>query len=254
MPVSQLSQTARKPKTETQTLSFIDFLQTNLRDSPPRQKGERTRERIKIATAKILETKGYHAMRVVDITEAAEVAEGSFYVYFKDKKEASLTTMSSFIAEFVNVVAPTEAVHTPFDSIRAANRRWFALCRANSGLMRCVMQLGDQEPEFAKLVQDATYEWYLAVSENVRRERRVRDADIALFAVYFMGSMMEELVRKTITFPDKKFIRLLKKISANDNAVADAASLIWMRVFDAGTKIPKDLSPAAAKLAKLMRN
>ena len=192
-------------------------------------------------------------MRVVDITGAASVAEGSFYVYFKDKKEASLIAMSSFISDFVNEVAPTTAVHTPFDSIRVANRRWFALCRANPGLMRCILHLGDEEPDFAKLVQNSTHEWYRTISENVQRERRFPDSDIALLAIYFMGSMMDELIRKTIVFPDKKFQRLLKRIRANDDAVADAASLIWMRVFDAEAKLPKDLPPAAAALAKLMR-
>lgn len=248
-----LSQVLKKKATEFPTLSFIGYLESNLSETPPRLKGERTRERLKIATAKMLEALGYHAMRVVDITGAAGVAEGSFYIYFKDKKEASLITMSSFIADFVNEVAPTTAVHTPFDSIRAANRRWFALCRANPGLMRVILQLGDEEPDFAKLVQNSTHNWYKVISENVQRERRFRDADIALLAIYFMGSMMDELIRKTIVFPDEKFQRLLKRIRANDDAVADAASLIWMRIFDPEAKLPKDLPPPAAKLAKLMK-
>ena len=50
----------------TMTLSFIEYLENNLRENPPKQRGVRTRERLKIAASKALEEKGYHALRVAD--------------------------------------------------------------------------------------------------------------------------------------------------------------------------------------------
>ena len=242
----------QKPEVRTPSLSFVDYLEANLREAPPRQKGARTRERLKIATAKMLDAKGYHAMRVVDITESAGVAEGSFYVYFTDKKDATLTALSAFIIEFVDLVAPPEAVHTSFESIRAANRRWFALCRANAGLFRCIYQLGDEDADFASLVQRVTRQWYLRVTHNVRLDRRGADGTAILLAIYFMGSMMDEIKRKLIIFPDQEFHKLLRSLDADDDAIADAASLIWMRIFDSNIKLPDDLPPAAAQLARLI--
>ena len=82
-------------------LSFIAFLEHRLRTTPPKQKGLRTRERLRIATARALASNGYHALRVTDITSEAGVAEGSFYVYFKDKTEAALDVLTELLEEFL---------------------------------------------------------------------------------------------------------------------------------------------------------
>jgi len=68
------------------SLSFVQHLTQKLQDAPPPKKGARTREGIIIATAQMLEEHGYHEMRVIDITECAGISEGTFYVYFTDKK------------------------------------------------------------------------------------------------------------------------------------------------------------------------
>lgn len=241
---------ALKPAEGVPTLSFIDFLEARLRDAAPRQKGERTRERLKIATAKVMEERGYHAMRVSDITECAGVAEGSFYVYFRDKKDAALTVLTSLMEDFVDLGAPTGRAHTPFDSLRTANRRWIALCRANSGLMRCIFQLGDEEPDFGHLVQRTNRQWYERVAQAVIRRHKGGDRDSVLIAIYLLGAMMDDLVRKLIVYPDPEFHKVLKNARADDDAVADAASLIWQRVLDPDMALPGDLAPAVAKLAK----
>ena len=213
------------------TLSFIDHLEAQLRDCPPKQKGQRTRERLRIATAKILEQKGYHAMRVTDVTESAEVAEGSFYVYFKDKTDASLTVLTSLLDHFFALHMDSARGQTAFESIRAANRKWIAVCRANSGLMRCIFQLGDEAPEFAQLSQRTNRSWYQRVAESVIRQRQGLEAGSVLLIVYMLGAMMDELVRKLIVYPDPEFHVLLESLDMNDDAVADAASLVWLRVL-----------------------
>lgn len=234
------------------SLSFVHYLETKLRDTPPRQKGQRTRERLTIATAKMLEKHGYHAMRVADITKQAGLAEGSFYVYFKDKKDASLTTLSAFIGEYVDAFAPPEAVHGQFKSIRAANRRWLALCRANARLMRCIFQLGDEDDDFARLVQKTSRGWYEKVARNIRVHRRNADGKSILLTIYFMCSMMDEIIRKLIIVPDREFAKLLRSWKTDDNDIADAASVLWIRLFDPDEELPDDLSPAAKDVARML--
>ena len=234
------------------SLSFVEYLERNLAESPPPKKGACTRERIKIATARMLEEHGYHMMRIKDITRCAGISEGSFYIYFTDKKDASLTTLTSFIIDFVDNIAPPEAVYAPFESIRAANRRWFRICRTNGGLMRCIYQLGDEDSDFARFFQRTIRQWYERTSGNIRFDRRHADGKTVLLAVYLMGSMMDELVRKLIVFPDPEFRELLDAWDADDDAVADAASLVWIRVFDPSAKPPDDLAPAARDLAQVM--
>ena len=67
---------------------FTASLAKRLRTDPPARKGHRTRERFKLATAQVLEKVGFHAMRVSDVTDAANSSEGTFYIYFRDKRDA----------------------------------------------------------------------------------------------------------------------------------------------------------------------
>jgi hypothetical protein len=77
--------------------SFTAQLEHKLKKAPPKRKGDRTRERLKLGAARVLENVGYHALRIVDITEAAETSDGSFYIYFKDKKDITLCVLQEFL-------------------------------------------------------------------------------------------------------------------------------------------------------------
>lgn len=236
----------------TSSLSFIDILETGLRENPPKLKRDRTRERLKLATAKMLEERGYHAMRVADVTECAGVAEGSFYVYFTDKKDVSLTVLTELLDVIAEISTPKKGASSPFEAIQATNRVWIALCRANSGLMRCVFQLGDEEPDFGRLVQRTNRQWYERVAVSVLRRHADFDRDSVLLVIYFLGAMMDEIVRKLIVYPDPEFHDVLRRLKADDDALADAASLIWLRVLRTEASIPEDLKPVAKKLVKLV--
>jgi AcrR family transcriptional regulator len=236
------------------TLSYIEHLKQTLRDSPPKQKGQRTRQRLRIATAEALERTGYHAMRVLDITTAAEVAEGLFYVYFKDKTEATLSVLNEMLEDFLGLSTLTPDERDSFGSIRAANRRWLAVCRANAGLMRCLLQVSDEEPSLTGLAQRANRLWYDVVAQaHVKRRGQPRAKPAVLFATYLLGGMMDELVRKLFIYPDPGLQKLQKKLRADDNAIADAASVIWLRVLSPEARPPADLPKAAAALVDWMK-
>ena len=240
------------------TTSFIKHLELQLRDSPPKQKGLRTRQRIKIATAKMLTREGYHAMRVADITAAARLAEGSFYVYFTDKTDAALTVLTELLTGFLalDLEPKTGDKREPFEAIRASNRRWIAVCRANAGLMRCILQLGDEDPELAKLAQRTNRQWFERIAAGTARRRGTNGGKsgkrAGLLAAYLLGGLMDELVRKLIIYPDRRLHELLVELKASDDDVADAASVVWLRVFYPTARPPKELPMAAAVLADWM--
>lgn len=233
-------------------LSFIDHLENSLRENPPKQRGLRTRERLKIAAAKALEEKGYHGLRVADVTAGAQVAEGSFYVYFTDKTDVALAVLTELLEEFFKLDAKATADRSPFEAIRQTNRRWLAVCRANAGLMRCILQLGDEEPELARLSRRTNRIWYERVARSLKRRKSNVGSGPALFSLYLLGGMMDELVRKLIIYPDPEFHALLQEMAADDDAVADAASVLWLHIFHPEESPPDDLPPAAAALAQWM--
>ena len=235
------------------TLSFIDYLERALLENPPKQRGLKTRERLKIAAAKALAEKGYHALRVADVTAGAQVAEGSFYVYFTDKTDVALTVLKELLEDFFHLDAKITATpRSPFEAIRQTNRRWLALCRANAGLMRCILQLGDEEPELSRLSHRTNRVWYERVARSLTRRKTTVGTNPTLFALYLLGGMMDELVRKLIIYPDPEFHALLKEMNADDDTIADAASVLWLHIFHPKETPPADLPPAAAALARWM--
>jgi AcrR family transcriptional regulator len=53
----------------------------------PGEKGARTRRRLLDAAERVFAELGYHDASIVKITEAAGVAQGTFYLYFTGKQE-----------------------------------------------------------------------------------------------------------------------------------------------------------------------
>jgi TetR/AcrR family transcriptional regulator, transcriptional repressor for nem operon len=235
-----------------QPLSFVQHMKAGLRKQPPAQKGLRTRERLKIATAEVLERKGYLAMRAVDIAKRAGLAEGSFYIYFKDKTAATLTVLTSLLEDFILLGNQAAEAKSPFEVIQHANRQWIATARANSGLMRCVLQLGDENPDFAELVQRSNRRWYSRVAKSVARHRGIAEEEPILLVVYMLGGMMDELLRKLVIHPDRELLALIRELDADDNVVADAASIMWLRLLYPQEPLPAALPAAAAVFANVL--
>lgn len=227
------------------TLNFVDDLEHRLTTAPPRQKGQRTRERLKIAAARLLAEKGYHALRVGDVSAAAGLAEGSFYVYFQDKADITLTVLTELLEVSFDLEPVAAGESGAFGAIRASNRRWIALCRANAGLLRCVFQLGDEIAEFTRLPQRVNRIWYERVAQAVVRRHPdgAVSLPVAMLAVYMLGAMMDELARKLVVYPDPEFLRLLEQLSLDDDALADATSVLWMRTLYPDLPIDGDLGP-----------
>ncbi len=236
-------------------LSFIEFLETRLIASPPPTKGQRTREGLKIAAAKVLEQKGYHALRIVDVTKTAGVAEGSFYVYFRDKTDVTLAVLTTLLEDFFSVNLSSEDDDGPFDTIRRANRRWLAICRSNSGLMRCMLQVGDEDATFAQLARSINQGWYQRIASSVLRRfpKGAIDEKAVLLVAYMLGAMMDDIARKLFIYPDEGLLDLLKSAGADDVTVADVASVLWVRQLYPGLPIDRDLPEIARTIVNWPR-
>lgn len=65
--------------------AFMDEI-NNIRE-PQQQRAIETKEKLKKAALKMFSKKGYHKTNSKDIAKEAGVAVGSFYAYYKDKKE-----------------------------------------------------------------------------------------------------------------------------------------------------------------------
>jgi AcrR family transcriptional regulator len=117
-------------------------------------KGERARAGLRDACLRVLERQGYHKMRIADVTQEAGVAQGLFYHYFKDLKTLTLEVLTDFAS----------ASNDPLEIEKDVPKGdWYARIYAHNlvivrsyarrpGVMRCLLQLADEDKAFGGLL------------------------------------------------------------------------------------------------------
>lgn len=235
-------------------LSYIKRTEKLLRDEPPRRKSVRTREQLKLGAARVLDKRGYHQARVVDITDAAGLSEAAFYTYFKDKRDMTLILLKD-VLHFLGGLRHSVSVEsgTPFDAIRRANLFWLKAHRANAGLSRCIIQFADQDPEFAHVWRTNNRELFKEAASGLikRYPEAAIDPDVVLLAVYALGAIQDELTRIICAEDDPAFLALVEKLAPTDVQLAEVISVIWHRTLYPGLPITDALTDTAAALALL---
>lgn len=150
--------------------AYGDYLDAILRNGPFATKGDRTRFRLKCAAVRVLEEVGYSDLKVSEICAQAEVALGTFYVYFKDKSEIASEVVQDFV-EFLYDRATQYGGggKGAFEAILNTNRFFAASYKRNPGLMRCHVQLQSLLPEFRARWQPRHRAWIERLARSIER-------------------------------------------------------------------------------------
>ncbi len=216
-------------------IRFEDVLAERHRRAPARRKGERTRDRLKLAAVRALEQRGYLQLRVADICRRARVSDAVFYVYFSNKGEITVEVLSEFLDHTFEVgEAPDgKPQRSLFEALEHTNRRWISAVRANAGLTRCLLQLADQVPPFRELVSRRNHQWYLHVTRALLRRVGAGELDegAPLLAVHALGGMIDELCSKVFVGREPHAVALAERVVPTEAALAEFVSILWYRAL-----------------------
>lgn len=118
-------------------------------------KGEKARAKLKAAALVVMERVGYHKMRITDVTTEAGVAAGLFYHYFKDLKTLTREVLEDFVAHSLQIEDIEKGVPKGdwYGRILAHNRLAIKAYAERPGIMRCLLQLADEDSEFSQLLR-----------------------------------------------------------------------------------------------------
>lgn len=159
-----------------------------MKDVPATPKGQKTRRRLLEAAEAVFGEKGFDRASIVEITRRAEVAQGTFYVYFTDKK--------SIFAELVmglsyqlrqDVAAAVEEIEDRIEVERAGFQAFFDFTYRHQNFYKIVRQ--------AEFVDEELFRWYYrqlaeGYTEGLRRAieaGEVRKLDVECLAYCLMG-------------------------------------------------------------------
>ncbi len=163
-------------------------------------RGERAREGLKQAALAVLERDGYHKMRIADVTGEAGVAQGLFYHYFTDLKSLTLEVLTDF------AMASNDPLQVEKDVSRGD---WYARIYAHNlvvvrsyarrpGVMRCLLQLADEDEAFSGMLRENYRNqlmWLVELMPKLFPQARFRKHQ-ALLVVYSLAGIGEGLMRE----------------------------------------------------------
>lgn len=89
-------------------------------EAPTRTRKGDKRRQILDAAVEVFAESGFHKSRVSEVARAAEVADGTIYLYFKSKDDILISIFEETMAEMIEgVQAALAAVSDPLDKLRA---------------------------------------------------------------------------------------------------------------------------------------
>lgn len=125
-------------------------------------KNEQTRENILKAALQIFSEKGYHDAKVSDIVKEAGVAQGTFYLYFKNKESVFTcileTALQSIVEQNERILVPNitpEATKEEVEeSLYQAIRGSMSVIREYRSILYMVRKHGAQFPDAVKVMEE----------------------------------------------------------------------------------------------------
>ena len=118
-------------------------------------KGAKARAKLKAAGLAVLAEVGYHKMRITDVTAKAGVASGLFYHYFDDLKSLTTEVLEDFVSHSLRVEDIERDVPKGdwYERMYAHNRLVVQAYVEHPGIMRCLLQLADEDEDFSRLLR-----------------------------------------------------------------------------------------------------
>jgi AcrR family transcriptional regulator len=155
---------------------------------PVTARGEATRRRLLNAAEGEFGTRGYHGASVSSITQRAEIAQGTFYLYFRSKEEMFLT--------LVRDIGHQLRAHSAQAIARATNRMeaerlgleaFMQFTTKHRGLYRIVQESQFVDPQVFREYYEKLAEGYAAALDKAARNGEVTKGDAATRAWSIMG-------------------------------------------------------------------
>ncbi|TGT35742.1 TetR/AcrR family transcriptional regulator [Mesorhizobium sp. M8A.F.Ca.ET.165.01.1.1] len=207
-------------------LRFRDHVAKLVEEAASAPKGDRTRLRLKLGAIDVLEQIGYLDARIPDIARGADVAVGTFYTYFLDKKAITVELMTELVTFLDDQNRLAIGGSDPFSTVLAKITQYVRVYSSNAGLLRCLQQLCDIDSDFQALWNDTNHRFSRIFADGMtRRQNKKIERELLQLVGYGLAAMVDELLRLIYVVKDPRLVAL---VASNDHA-AEILSVLWYR-------------------------
>jgi AcrR family transcriptional regulator len=164
------------------------------------------RAQILDAALEVFSKQGYHRTTVADLVDAAQVARGTFYIYFNSKADIFYELVDALLEELRNsIVGVDTSAGAPSipEQLQGTLGRVLQSLSNNRALCRILFREAIGLDEEVDLKMDLFYEelrgYIQGALENGKKMGFVRDMDTRLAALAILGSIKEVVGRTLVT-------------------------------------------------------
>jgi AcrR family transcriptional regulator len=160
---------------------------------PLAARGQRTRARLLEAAERIFAELGYHDASIVKITEAAGVAQGTFYLYFSSKAKIFDELVRDLNRRVRRAMSESAAQgKTRIEAEVLGFHAFFRFTAEHPALYRIIRQAEFVSPRTLQYHYDRLREGYVAALEDAmdRGEIARRDAEVLAWALMGIGELI----------------------------------------------------------------
>jgi AcrR family transcriptional regulator len=199
------------------------------------ERGNRTRARILEAAEQVFSAYGYHDASIVKITEAAGVAQGTFYLYFGGKKQVFDELVEDLNRRVRRAMSEASAQGKDrIESERLGFRAFFRFTAEHPALYRIIRQAEFVSPEALRLHYTRIVEGYVTGLDKARSNGEIAELDTTVAAWALMG--IGELVGMRWVLWDDSTAELPEHVF--DEVMALIRRALGARPADGGADVP----------------
>lgn len=199
-------------------------LQVHLLKIPKTKRGVDTLEKISLSAEKLFGSKGYTNTTINDIATGAEVAPGTFYIYFKDK-----LSVFRYLVEKLEILLRKELSdaiknsNTRFEKEQKGFKAFFQFLNRHRGLFKIIWEAQFVEPELFKNYYESIASSYTRRIKEAQDTGEIKSTIDANATVYSFLGIVNFIGLKWILFDDKP---------VPDNIIDDLMTIIKNGAFN----------------------
>lgn len=160
-------------------------------------RGRVSRAKLKSAARELLNERGFRSLRVQDIAERANVANGLFYHYFHDLREIVAEIARDFFAEVLEDQQPELDDQHHYDWIFGKLRSAVERFARNPGILACLFGLAGDYEEFDQIWKENAHAWNLSLANYLKTRAGMDDVNTERMA-FMLGAMTEGVIYQAL--------------------------------------------------------
>lgn len=157
-------------------------------NQPKTKRGQKTLDNIVRAAEAQFFKKGYHATSIIDITNDADIALGTFYIYFKDKYSLYKYLLNIYSHEIRKAIAvDIKKSHTRFEAEKIGMKAFLQYIRDNKHVYNIIWEsLYIDKNLFVEYYENFAQRYIKGLVE-AQSNGEVADVDPMILSYFLMG-------------------------------------------------------------------